>query len=131
MRLTIQKKILGVANDMNVTVIASGIILFLSACINADWLDGDIGVDRRNGDLPNMPIPFNSSQTPADCAKMCINNTDCLAWAYCIPNCGGHKQPSCYLKGNVTTQSSNPCRVSYERLQCCRTALIVNGAFMN
>jgi len=94
-----------------VIVTASLITLFLASCIRADWLDGDIGVDRPNGDLPNMPIPFEAKQTAADCAKICMNKTDCLAWAYCTPNCGRDKQPSCYLKGNVTTQTPNPCRV--------------------
>lgn len=97
---------------MEVTVYNIVIILlyFIGHC-SADWLDGDVGVDRRNGDLPNMPIPFNSTQNASDCAKMCIATDDCVAWAYCIPNCGGATAASCYLKKSLMPQTANPCRV--------------------
>ena len=83
---------------------------FIGSC-SADWLDGDVGVDRPNGDLPNMPISFNSTQKATDCAKMCMANSKCVAWAYCVPNCGGSKAASCYLKQNLMPQTANPCRV--------------------
>lgn len=100
---------------MEVSVIRAVIIAIISlyfiGCCNADWLDGDVGVDRPYGDLPNMPIAFNSTQNASDCAKMCMSKTDCVAWAYCIPNCGGSEAASCYLKQKVMSQTANPCRV--------------------
>lgn len=96
---------------MKVTVAVTIISLFFIGSCGADWLDGDVGVDRPNGDLPNMPILFNSTQNAFDCAKMCLANVDCVAWAYCVPNCGGGEAASCYLKQNMTSQAANPCRV--------------------
>lgn len=96
---------------MEVFVFAGIISLCLFGSCSADWLDGDVGVDRPNGDLPNMPIPFNSTEKASDCAKMCVAKDECVAWAYCIPNCGGSQTASCYLKQNVTSQTANPCRV--------------------
>ena len=76
------------------------------------WEDGDSGVDRPNGDLPNMPIALDASDPPSKCALLCHNADKCEAWAYCVPNCGGQRGPVCYLKSSVTVQSLNPCRVS-------------------
>lgn len=104
---------MGVAlkTKMKVVIIVTVTVLCLIGSSRADWLDGDVGVDRPNGDLPNMPIPFKSNQNASDCAKMCMGNVECMAWAYCIPNCGGSEAASCYLKQNLTTQAANPCRV--------------------
>ncbi len=73
------------------------------------WEDGDNGIDRVDGDMPNMPV---DSDAPNKCATLCNNNNDCVAWAYCLPNCGGQRGSVCYLKSTITVQSLNPCRVS-------------------
>ena len=90
--------------------------LLLGLCFvvtDCAWEDGDNGVDRPNGDLPSMPIALNASDQPKHCAGLCQQNKDCTAWAYCVPNCGGGQaNPSCYLKGSVTQQAANLCRVS-------------------
>ena len=90
------------------------VLLFLSVCIavcKADWQDGNDGVDRLGGDLPNMPISLKTGSAPKDCAQLCYSSSQCKAWAFCKPNCGGSTGPQCYLKVNVTQQSLNPCRV--------------------
>ena len=95
------------------------VVFLLSVCavsVSCDWVDGDDSVDRAYGDLPGMPIAMNSSAEPRDCATLCLSRTDCVAWAYCKPNCGGEKDPQCYLKAKVMPQSYNPCRVC----SCCR-----------
>ena len=86
--------------------------LFAVPLIECAWEDGDSGVDRPNGDLPSMPISLNSSDPPKQCASLCQSNKECVAWAYCVPNCGGQKDPSCFLKASITNQALNPCRVS-------------------
>ena len=86
--------------------------LLLAASVAGSWLDGDDGVDRAYGDLPNMPIEMNSSASPSDCAKLCEGESKCVAWAYSKPNCSSNKSPLCYLKAEVMPQSANPCRVS-------------------
>lgn len=96
---------------MEAYIILAIVSLYFTGSCSADWLDGDAGVDRPNGDLPNMPISFNSTQNASDCAKMCLANANCVAWAYCVPNCGGSGAASCYLKQNLMPQTANPCRV--------------------
>ena len=86
--------------------------LLLAASVAGSWLDGDDGVDRAYGDLPNMPIEMNSSALPSDCAKLCEGESKCVAWVYSKPNCSSNKSPLCYLKAEVMPQSANPCRVS-------------------
>ena len=89
-------------------------VLFLSifiAVCKADWQDGNDGVDRMNGDLPNMPISLKTGSAPKDCAQLCYSSSQCKAWSYCKPNCNGSTAPQCYLKASVTQQSANPCRV--------------------
>ena len=92
---------------------AAFLSLLLTASVAGSWLDGDDGVDRAYGDLPNMPIEMNSSALPSDCAKLCEGESKCVAWAYCKPNCSSNKTPLCYQKAEVMPQTANPCRVRY------------------
>ena len=87
------------------------LVVVLSAVCSADWQDGNDGVDRLGGDLTNMPIALKTGSAPEDCAQLCYSSSQCKAWAFCKPNCGGSTDPQCYLKANVTQQSLNPCRV--------------------
>ena len=92
------------------------LVLYLSvftAVCKADWQDGNDGVDRTNGDLPNMPISLKSGSAPKDCAQMCYSSSQCKAWVFTKPNCSGSTGPQCSLKATVTQQSSNTCRVCY------------------
>lgn len=43
--------------------------------------------DIPGGDLPGFPV--NIQADPAQCRDMCSNNTDCVAWSYGAPSCGG------------------------------------------
>ena len=96
----------------SVEVVALCLAVALS-CATGSWLDGDEGVDRAYGDLPNMPIALNRSQPPSVCAQLCQNHAPCQAWAYCKEDCGGTvAPPQCYLKATIPKQSLNPCRVS-------------------
>lgn len=78
--------------------------------VSCSWQNGDDGVDRSGGDLPNMPV--NSVAGPSDCAAMCDKNSDCVAWAYGKSSCEGSTSTSCWLKNAVMPQSLNSCRVS-------------------
>lgn len=73
---------------------------------------GDANHDRPEGDFPNMPIQFTSSQNESDCAELCSNTTQCVAWAYVVPNCGGSSNPQCYLKAVITPVVPAGCRIS-------------------
>lgn len=76
-------------------------------------MDGDDGVDRPFGDLPDMPIVLNHTQPVSVCARLCQNNSQCASWAYSKAGCGGDgTTPYCYLKGDIPEQSYNPCRVT-------------------
>lgn len=91
------------------------LLTLLIASVSCDWLDGDDGVDRAYGDLPNMPISLNASAQPSACGQLCQASDQCVAWAYCKPQCGGgSKVPECYLKEKLMAQSYNPCRVRSE-----------------
>ncbi len=95
-----------------VMMLRSLFLILLAASASCLWLDGDDGVDRRNGDLPNMPVALNLSAQPSDCGRLCLATHQCVAWAYGKPQCSGAgQQPMCWLKGAVTTQSYNLCRV--------------------
>ena len=87
------------------------LVCLLAALVSADWMDGDDGVDRKNGDLPNMPIQLQSGAAPRDCAKLCIDSAECKGWAFCKENCSGTTAPQCYLKAKLLSQSYDPCRV--------------------
>lgn len=79
------------------------------------WMDGDDGVDRPYGDLPDMPIVLNVTQPVHACARLCQNDLQCMSWAFSKPDCGGETTPYCYLKDVIPEQSYNPCRVlSYD-----------------
>ena len=94
---------------------------------HAAWEDGDDGVDRRNGDLAGFPVALKADGKPADCAAMCMSNAQCTAWAYGKANCHEERRrhdgqrrsrvgqaddnPMCWLKGSVTPQNADKCRV--------------------
>lgn len=98
---------------MNVLVVVLA-LSYVAVC-SADWQDGNEGVDRMNGDLPDMPIQLKTGATSKDCAQFCYSSAQCKAWVFCKPNCGGSTAPQCYLKAEVTQQSANPCRVSLSK----------------
>ena len=83
---------------------------------SADWADGNDGIDRMNGDLPDMPIQMKAGAAPKDCAQLCYASGQCKAWAYAKPKASCNETnlttPQCFLKEQVTKQSVNPCRVS-------------------
>ena len=89
------------------------LVIYFSPC-RGDWADGNDGVDRADGDLPNMPIHLKAgAASPKDCAQLCYSSDQCKAWAFVKPNCSGTPAtPMCYLKAQVTQQRADPCRVS-------------------
>lgn len=89
-------------------------LVVLSAGVAAgSWLDGDDGVDRPYGDLPNMPITdMSCSAVASDCAALCAGDSQCVAWAFRKPDCSAGENPLCYLKGKLMEQSYNPAVVS-------------------
>lgn len=78
--------------------------------VRCSWRDGDNGVDRRGGDLPNMPI--SSVGSPGDCSDACDKNSGCVAWAFGTSGCGGSNSTACWLKNALMPQSLDSCRVS-------------------
>lgn len=85
----------------------------LLAGASASWMDGDDCVDRPMGDLPDMPIPLRSTQPASVCASLCLNSSQCVAWAYSKASCDSESTPYCYLKSTVPAQSYDPCKVDY------------------
>ncbi|XP_065186897.1 uncharacterized protein LOC135817607 [Sycon ciliatum] len=98
------------------------LLLFGAGASEGAWEDGDDGVDRRNGDLPGMPVKLEPGNKPSDCADMCVANEQCVSWAFGKANCTEEyitldwvrdsAAPMCWLKGQVTQQSADKCRVS-------------------
>ena len=89
------------------------LLLTLALLAKADWLDGNDGVDRPNGDLPGMPVALKNGSAPRDCAAMCRDSAECEAWAFLKQNCGGNTdRPQCFLKAAVTNQVKKTCLVS-------------------
>ena len=86
--------------------------LCLLSCVTCSWLDGDDGVDRPEGNLPDMPIFLNRTQPASTCAQLCKRNPHCLAWAYSKADCEREASPHCNLKATIPKQAYNPCRVS-------------------
>ena len=78
---------------------------------SGDWLDGNDGVDRPNGDLPGMPVALKNGSAPRDCASLCSQSAECKAWAFVKQNCGGSAQPQCFLKALIPPQAKLDCRV--------------------
>lgn len=70
-----------------------------------------IGVDRGGSDMPGSPFTL-----PKDdynlCYAACNATTNCVAWAYAIPNCDGFSSPTCWLKNAAPPTSAQSCRVS-------------------
>ena len=98
-------------------VAAAVALLLVAVCLSpslADWADGNDGIDRMDGDLPNMPIWLKKDGAPKDCAQLCYASGQCKAWAYAKAYCNDTNvtTPRCFLKEQVTPQSVNPCRVS-------------------
>jgi len=82
-------------------------------------LNGHSGVDRVGGDMPNMPIILANNQTARDCAWMCHNTTNCVAWSFTpytnqssAQSCGTHIAGGCYLKSAIPALSQDECTVS-------------------
>ena len=86
-------------------------LLFLSASVGADWLDGDQDVDRPYGDLAGMPVSLAANAAPRECALRCQANSSCVAWAYCSAASVGAPTPVCYLKETVEPQKYSPGKV--------------------
>lgn len=100
---------------MTMAVLLHLLLLLFIGCttVHGAWEDGNKGVDRPGGELPGMPITLNDSR-PQECAKLCQKTDKCKAWSYSQPYCGSRnftQPPWCYLKGTVTRQRLDPCRV--------------------
>jgi len=103
--------------------LTSGVVLALLSCVCGSWLDGNVGVDRYGGNLPDQNFTMNMTALPKDCALLCHANAKCLAWVYVKANCGAATNPLCLQKGVANnSQSWNPCVVSLSKLDSC-TAL--------
>ena len=87
------------------------VLIFFVVICSADWQDGNDGVDRLNGDLPNMPISLKADANPRKCSQLCYASNQCRAWVFNKPNCNGSVAAQCHLKAEVTQQSTNPCKV--------------------
>ena len=99
------------------------VLTVLVIICGAEWQNGNDGVDRPNGDLLSVPISMKAGATPSDCAQLCYANTQCKAWAFSKPNCSGSTVTAqCYLKAEVTQQSTDPCKVSY---MTCNTLTVL------
>ena len=44
--------------------------------------------------------------------EMCLANSECVAWSFGIPLCGGSTAPLCWLKGTSENSEENYCRIS-------------------
>ena len=73
--------------------------------VATSWLDGDDSVDRPGGDMLKAPIHLGANDPPEKCAMLCLETSDCVAWAYCKRARCDHKVPLCYLKNTITPQS--------------------------
>lgn len=74
----------------------------------ADFLSGDVDVDRMNGDLTNYP----TNGTSADCALDCMKNDACYYFSYEPASCG-NGVATCWLKGQGADQPIQAqCRIS-------------------
>jgi hypothetical protein len=76
--------------------------------VSSDYLDGDDGVDRPYGDLPNQPTILAAGTQPRDCANLCLQTSACVCWAWIK----GANPPQCYLKNQLITPIANSERVS-------------------
>ena len=43
---------------------------------------------------------------------MCLGNSQCVAWSFGIPLCGGGTDPLCWLKGTLENTEEDYCRIS-------------------
>lgn len=91
------------------------LLALLCVLVAGKWQDGNDGVDRSGGDLPESPYTLNTTAVPEDCASMCWVREQCVAWSYGKPACDNIHQivPLCWLKSNVPPQSLNKCRVRH------------------
>lgn len=110
-----------IRKDYTAVLVNMEVFLCLCICLGllatgrADWEDGNDGVDRPYGDLPNQPTTMDASAQPKDCAALCKANSACKAWAYIKANCQGPKVPLCYLKATINPQKRDTCIVSTTR----------------
>jgi len=56
------------------------------------------GYDRPYDDLPGMPITLAQGSDATACAKLCQQNTDCVAWVFSTPEQGCSSPYLCWLK---------------------------------
>lgn len=75
----------------------------LATVARAAWSDGDAGVNRMYGDLPNMPF---SSASASSCYSSCMSNSACAAWVFNTPG------SLCWLKNQVMPPNYDPNFVS-------------------
>ena len=93
-------------------LLASSVALAFLSCVCGSWLDGNVGVDRYGGNLPDQNFTMNMTAQPKDCALLCRANVKCLAWVYAKPDCGAATHPLCLQKAvSNNSQSRNPCVV--------------------
>ena len=112
---------------MNTTMIR---ILLTAAALVAlaasSWLDGDDNVDRPSGDMLKTPIRLFANDPPSQCAQLCLDTSDCVAWAYCKRARCDPEIPLCFLKSTVTSQRWNDavvrqiCAGAFLRVVCVR-----------
>lgn len=91
------------------------VALLLVAFIGAEasWEDGNDGTDRPGGDLTLTPMILNPTAVPRLCAQLCAATDLCVAWSFVKPGCEANvtEYPLCWLKGKLTSQVLNTCRV--------------------
>ena len=90
----------------------------------SSWLDGDDSVDRPYGDMLKAPIRLFANDPPSQCAQLCLDTSDCVAWAYCKTAKCDPKIPLCYLKSTVTPQSWNDSIVRLNRACIFRVVVV-------
>ena len=89
------------------------VLVLLPVVTVARWQDGHDGVDRPGGDLDSSPHVMNKTSRPEDCAALCSQTNNCVAWTFEKSNCGnvGNQSLMCWLKGRITSQVLAGCRV--------------------
>ena len=88
------------------------LLLLLPVVAVARWQDGHDGVDRPGGDLDSSPHVMNNTSQPEDCAALCSQTKNCVAWSFEKTNCNNAgNQAMCWLKGRITSQVLAECRV--------------------
>ena len=89
------------------------VLVLLPVVTVARWQDGHDGVDRPGGNLDSSPHVMNKTSRPEDCAALCSQTNNCVAWTFEKSNCDnvGNQSLMCWLKGRITSQVLAGCRV--------------------